>query len=95
MIEFLIGSIKRESKNQYEKFGYQNHTFELWYMILMEEIAEISQEYIAYITDKPNSSYDNVRNEMIQSITLLTQMLLGFESFDFFPNKNLIGGNKK
>jgi len=65
----------------------QNHTFEAWYIILMEEIAEISQEYLAFLNDK--TDYSKVQYEMIQSITLLVQMLYGLTSFDFNENINL------
>lgn len=70
-----------EHQNQRNKFGKQTHSFEMWYMILMEEIAEISQEFIKFkFYDIEN--YDNVKKEMIQSITLLIKMFFAITSID-------------
>lgn len=72
--------INAEMKRQTDKFGKRKHNFEMFFMILMEEIGEISHEFIKF---ENIENYDNVKNEIIQSITLLCQMLFGIYSIDF------------
>jgi len=78
----LKNKVKKEMNNQYSKFGKQKHSFEMWYLILMEEIAEISQEFIKFKFDDIEN-LDNVKYEMLQSITLLIQMYFGMKDISF------------
>lgn len=80
IMEKIDTLVCNEIDNQFDKFGVQNHNFEHWYLILMEEIGEIAKEYLEFqfeINKYKKRYFDDlysVKNEIIQSIALLIQI---------------------
>jgi len=66
--------IDNELNNQFSKFGLQNHSLQTWMTILVEEIGEIAKG----ILDFDNN---NIKTEIIHSITVLIQILEKIERF--------------
>lgn len=80
----LIQEIQKELMNQYNKFGYQTHTIESWFSILLEEIGEIAKAINKmHEFDNFDKWYLNYKTEIIQSITLLIQMYFKPYSINF------------
>lgn len=66
--------IQTERKAQDEKWGQQNHHFERWLAILMEEIGEMSKAFLDK-QFKPVADGTNFRTEMVQSAAVLHAMI--------------------
>lgn len=75
----LLSKIRTEIFRQLDKWNIQEHSFEKWYMILMEEILEITQEYLSTSNENIGKLF-KIQKEIIESITILVQMYFGIEN---------------
>ena len=73
---YLTSLIEQESKDQIEKWGYQNrHIFE-WAMWATEEFGEFIQKINEYNYGRSDDKHEIVK-EGIQTVTLILKMLEG------------------
>jgi NTP pyrophosphatase (non-canonical NTP hydrolase) len=56
----ILHAIVKERHNQDEKWGIQQHSHGVWYIILGEEVGEVARSILE------NDSQERVREELIQ-----------------------------
>jgi NTP pyrophosphatase (non-canonical NTP hydrolase) len=75
----IIRQIVAERKAQDAKWGEQNHQFEYWNCILMEEIGEVSKAFM-------EKDVTNLRVEMVQCAAVLLAMIECGDRNQWWPN---------
>lgn len=69
-----ISSIREERKRQDEKWGIQNHSFEIWSPIFNEEWGEASTEFLRrHFGQRQNGK--EFREELVQCAAVLVAMI--------------------
>lgn len=68
-----FGHVRDERRRQFEKWGEQNHSPEVWLTILMEEVGEASQ---AALHDRFGGDHAGTfLNEMVQVAAVAVQII--------------------
>lgn len=67
-----------EITRQFEKWGEQNHSPEMWMVIIQEEFGEVAQEILRTVFDKDldkrREARYNAQTEIVQTIACLVQL---------------------
>jgi NTP pyrophosphatase (non-canonical NTP hydrolase) len=64
----IMAQVSEERQAQDARWGEQNHPFEYWNCILMEEIGEVSKAFM-------EKDDDNLRVELVQCAAVLMAMI--------------------
>ena len=73
----VLNMVERENVAQLEKWGVQDHSAELWYMITAEEFGELA---MAMLEDIYNPNPQSVVKEAIQTATLCLKIAEMYQS---------------
>jgi NTP pyrophosphatase (non-canonical NTP hydrolase) len=93
-LEKLFEEVKKKRTSQDNKWGQQNHSPELWMLILGEEVGEcnkaaleayFSQKYDAY---KNPQTLEDLRQELIQVAAVSLAIVESLDRNQLNPNKN-------
>jgi hypothetical protein len=69
--DHVVEQIRQERERQFQKWGDQNHTDSMWYMIFMEEVGEIAK---AFVEMKGGDAYP-MKMELIHAVAVGFQWL--------------------
>lgn len=81
----FLDDLGKEWKRQDKRFPKLEHTIEMWYVILGEEMGELGKAILNFYESADNS---NFHKELTQIITLATRMR--YSLFSINPNKGEI-----
>lgn len=75
----VLGEIHQERNRQDDLWGAQNHTPEVWHLILAEEFGEVAKALNEWFFRRKEGSWDEARAELIQTAAVCVAMV---ESMD-------------